>query len=170
MKVISRTRDKDGKYDQESYIKVVNCERCGESFRQTKGHRHFCSQFCYRNTNRYIDPQGYICIKMPEHPHATSNGWVREHIVVASNMIGRPLLRGECVHHIDNNRQNNNPENLKVMFLGEHIREHSGNSVNRKYGEPNLIVDCLCGCGGVFPRYDKKGRPRKYVIGHHRRK
>ncbi len=170
MKVISRTRDKNGRYAQESCVKVVKCERCANTFRQIKGHRRFCSQYCYWDKKRYIDPQGYVCIKKPEHPHATSNGWVREHIVIACNMIGRSLLRGECVHHIDRNRQNNKPENLKVMFLGEHIQEHFGNPANRKYGKPNLIVECMCGCGGVFPRYDKKGRPRKYVRGHYRRK
>lgn len=32
-------------------------------------------------------------------------------------------------------------------------------------------VECACGCGEYIPRYDTRGRPRKYVSGgHHRRK
>lgn len=47
-----------------------------------------------------------------------------EHRVVAERMLGRPLLRGEIVHHIDRNKRNNDPSNLKVMTQAEHMREH----------------------------------------------
>lgn len=47
-----------------------------------------------------------------------------EHRVVAEQMLGRPLKEGEIVHHIDGNRRNNTPENLKVMTQSEHIKEH----------------------------------------------
>lgn len=46
------------------------------------------------------------------------------HRVVAEKMIGRPLRSDEIVHHIDGNKRNNNPGNLKVMTQSEHIREH----------------------------------------------
>jgi hypothetical protein len=47
-----------------------------------------------------------------------------EHRVVAEQMIGRPLERGEIVHHIDGNKHNNDPSNLMVMTQDHHIREH----------------------------------------------
>jgi hypothetical protein len=49
-----------------------------------------------------------------------------EHRVVAERMLGRPLKRGEIVHHIDGDKHNNAPENLRVMSQGEHVREHWG--------------------------------------------
>jgi hypothetical protein len=29
-------------------------------------------------------------------------------------------------------------------------------------------VSCECGCGQVFPRFDRAGRPRRFVSGHNR--
>ena len=47
-----------------------------------------------------------------------------EHRVVAEQKIGRPLLKGEIVHHIDGNIHNNSPENLEVLTQSEHIALH----------------------------------------------
>lgn len=30
----------------------------------------------------------------------------------------------------------------------------------------DLLVECACGCGGIFPKYDTKARERKYITGH----
>ena len=47
-----------------------------------------------------------------------------EHRIVAEEMIGRPLAKGEIVHHKDGNIRNNDPENLEVMTQAEHINRH----------------------------------------------
>ena len=47
-----------------------------------------------------------------------------EHRVVAEQMLGRPLVRGEIVHHIDGDKHNNDPSNLMVMTQNDHAREH----------------------------------------------
>lgn len=47
-----------------------------------------------------------------------------EHRVVAEQKLGRALLPGEIVHHIDGDKLNNHPDNLEVMTQAEHIRIH----------------------------------------------
>lgn len=54
----------------------------------------------------------------------TPTGVRLEHQVVIEQQIGRPLAKGEVVHHIDENKSNNDPANLKLTTQSEHIREH----------------------------------------------
>jgi hypothetical protein len=37
------------------------------------------------------------------------------HRIVAEQKLGRPLQKGEVVHHIDGNRHNNHPDNLMIL-------------------------------------------------------
>ena len=48
---------------------------------------------------------------------------VHRHIV--ETMLGRTLKSNEVVHHINGNKQDNNPDNLKVMTRAEHTQLHS---------------------------------------------
>ena len=47
-----------------------------------------------------------------------------EHRVVAEQILGRALMRNEIVHHLDGNKQNNDPTNLQVMTQSEHLKLH----------------------------------------------
>ena len=56
------------------------------------------------------------------------------HRVVAEKMLGRALRPGEVVHHIDENKLNNRPENLMVFSSqAEHAAWHAKH--NRKAGD-----------------------------------
>lgn len=68
----------------------------------------------------------YIGIYKPNHHRSMSNGIVYEHILVAENIVGRPLENDEVVHHKDHCRTNNNPDNLMIFATNsDHARFHS---------------------------------------------
>lgn len=70
---------------------------------------------------------GYIFIRKPEHPYATSNGYVREHRLVMESKIGRYLKPKEVVHHRNEIRSDNSPENLFLYASNSvHRKDHSG--------------------------------------------
>jgi hypothetical protein len=72
---------------------------------------------------KYLDGDGYILVWMPDHPYATSAGRVREHRLVMELKLGRYLLPGEVVHHKDNDKENNHPDNLEVFSSNaDHLR------------------------------------------------
>lgn len=69
-----------------------------------------------KDATRYLNPlDGYVRIKQ-DHPRA-SKGWVREHIVVMEGVLGRELLPGEEVHHINGVKDDNRPENLELWVV-----------------------------------------------------
>ena len=46
------------------------------------------------------------------------------HILLAEQLLGRPLKDNEVVHHINDDKTDNRLENLRVMDRGEHTRLH----------------------------------------------
>ena len=68
------------------------------------------------------------------------NGMTLEHRHVAIQIIGRPPTRTEVVHHIDNDRANNKPENLMVFATqGDHAKYHKGGIAKAR---TDLIYEC----------------------------
>lgn len=62
--------------------------------------------------------KGYIEVK-------TDRGYVRKHVHVMEQHIGRMLARDEVVHHIDQNKLNNDISNLQLMTHAEHTALHN---------------------------------------------
>jgi len=67
---------------------------------------------------------GYVRIKVAAHGHADSN-WQFEHILVVEQYIGRPIKKGEFVHHIDGDKLNNKISNLYLCSNSQHRKLHS---------------------------------------------
>jgi len=65
-------------------------------------------------SHKRIAGRGYVFI-----------GQKREHQAVMEKALGRLLVRGEVVHHIDGNKTNNDINNLVVMTKGEHMKYHT---------------------------------------------
>ena len=72
-----------------------------------------------------IQAHGYVFINVPStDPFASmrnSTGYVLEHRLVMARSLGRPLTKGETVHHIDGDSLNNSLSNLQLR-QGKHGR------------------------------------------------
>lgn len=79
--------------------------------------------------------KGYRMVRGNGHPRTNPNGYVMEHILVAEKKIGRSLKDREVVHHVDNDKTNNHPDNLVVMSIGEHAHIHHGYKKQRQKKE-----------------------------------
>lgn len=105
------------------------CQYCNQKeVRQRAGRDvRYCSRICngLAKRNQFIIKKGYKRILKWGHPRTDSKGYVREHILVMEEKIGRHMKPGEVVHHIDENKLNNHPDNL-VLFKNhnEHMRHH----------------------------------------------
>lgn len=69
---------------------------------------------------RIVDKYGYAHLKMSEHPRATTNGYVREHLVVWETHTGKSVPNGWHIHHINGNKSDNRIENLLALPSREH--------------------------------------------------
>jgi len=79
---------------------------------------------------------------MPNHPNAGKNGYVREHIFVMAQKLGRPIAKNEVVHHINGKKDDNRAENLVVMTRSDHNGHHAkGNQYSKglRHGVQNLV-------------------------------
>ena len=68
---------------------------------------------------------GYVFILKPEHPNCEGRGYVREHILVMEEHLGRYLKPEEQVHHLNRRRDDNRIKNLKLCANNsEHQKLH----------------------------------------------
>ena len=78
---------------------------------------------------RFIGPNGYVRIINPDPQPAkasSSKRYLMEHRVVAEQMIGRPLKKGEVVHHVNLIKTDNRPSNLMVLpSISAHRQIHA---------------------------------------------
>lgn len=77
------------------------------------------------NIKKIVSKGDYNYAIVPEHPHATKNGYVLEHRIVMENHLGHLLSTNDIVHHIDGNKKNNCIENLEVHDRAIHSKSHS---------------------------------------------
>ena len=84
-----------------------------------------------RGTESYEDDRGYegtITKGAYTSGRDTKNHGRHEHRIVAEQMLGRPLRKGEVVHHINRDKQDNRPENLMVFpSQAAHAKWHKEN-------------------------------------------
>lgn len=107
----------------------------------------------YKDHKRY-NKNGYVIVNIPEHPKAfDATGdknpkafCVYEHVLIAEELIDRPLKEGEVVHHFDENRSNNSPDNLLVLSNPSHIKLHGWLNKNNVVPNPDYEDRKKLGC------------------------
>lgn len=121
------------------------CPECGKTFQPKRSGSKYCSNRCRWNNNGgwnkkpetwWINDRGYMegRIWLPNGKKKT----VKKHRLVMESIIGRPLLPTEDVHHVDGNRLNNDPSNLRLMTHGGHSDISNTNRVYKKGYTLNL--------------------------------
>ncbi|WP_425300462.1 HNH endonuclease [Nocardia farcinica] len=140
------------------------CHRCGSDFvpyptgKKTKDH---CSPQCYWQCKREgkhgstvprsrgpadhrwkggrIKRRGYVLVYAPDHHTISGRGtqrkYVLEHRVVMEEMLGRPLLPTETVHHKNGIKDDNRPENLELWGY---------QPPGQRIGEGKHCATCTC--------------------------
>lgn len=73
--------------------------------------------------HEYKGSDGYVYVRMPDH-HRAVNKYTKRATLVAEEKIGRELLPGELVHHINRIRDDDSPENISVVSKEEHNAIH----------------------------------------------
>lgn len=114
------------------------CAICAKVFVPSRKHgsARFCSKQCIWRATKGPEFNARIAREYAEengnrqrrtgklsHTYVKFHGR-HEHRVVAERKLGRSLIKGEIVHHIDGNPKNNNPSNLRVISQREHVWEH----------------------------------------------
>lgn len=97
-----------------------HCQHCDRAFLSSPSAApKFCSNACRWEAQRTLTSRGqYIRITV-------DGRRVYEHRHVMEMIIGRPLRSDEQVDHINRNREDNRPENLRILTPAEHGRVSS---------------------------------------------
>jgi hypothetical protein len=145
---------KKSNYKRKCQITELKCDNCNNVFqkklnqlatnRRNNSVKHFCTECephslggklaakirkekydnCVGKKNKYKN--GYVEIYVNgTHVFRPNKNWVREHILIIENFIGRKLNKGEVVHHIDGDKHNNDVSNLDLCTVHEHNQCHA---------------------------------------------
>lgn len=113
------------------------CIICGSIFTPSRHHKdaRFCSKKCIgstpENKERCSERGKQYRKQIGDTQRGRGEGKAyrkylgrHEHRKVAEEMLGRPLVRGEVIHHKDGNKLNNCPDNLVITTQSLHMKEH----------------------------------------------
>ncbi len=80
-----------------------------------------------RHKDDYINWQGYRFVDAPAwYEGTTKAGKVMEHVCVGCEKYAlRSLPKGYVIHHKDEDKLNNHPDNLELLTISQHMKVHA---------------------------------------------
>lgn len=103
----------------------------------------------YKDRKR-VKKNDYIVVEDSDNPKSFDTGTgivgVYEHRLIAEEMMGRELKEDEVVHHLDENKGNNSPDNLLVLENSQHVKLHQWMSKNTITPKPSQVIRNHSGC------------------------
>ena len=118
---------------------IYKCEWCGKEFNihpsRLKAKHICCSKQCQSELRKSLTKPNYVCPTCNKNFHANPRDIKNyKHVFCSSVEINGALhLKKEYdVHHIDENRLNNDPSNLLVLLKSDHIRLHNAKKPHKR--------------------------------------
>ena len=126
------------------------CPQCEKVFSARVASQVCCSKSCATSRRnwkggRSITDHGYVVVHTPD------RGTVLEHRLVMERIVGRRLSFDETVHHRNQIKSDNRPENLELLDRAEHTRLHMEEYPWSKHS-PCCIV-----CGTTERKHNARG-------------
>lgn len=104
--------DREKKESLDPLKKEIRRKQVRESSRRKRGTK--IDAPVRKSKGWWLTSQGYVMIFEPNHPNSNINGCINQHVFVMSQHLKRPLKKGESVHHINGQRDDNRIENLEL--------------------------------------------------------
>jgi len=113
--------------------KQITTPETREKMRQSHIGIHKGSKNPYWKGGQFKDKKGYVYILKHEHPRVNKYGYILRSHLVMEKILGRYLTFKEIVHHINEIRDDDRPENLKLFAnSSEHQKFHHPKGKNFK--------------------------------------
>lgn len=131
------------------------CLYCKLEFAPKRKEQIYCSKSCaahYKGANkrgkklpprvewkysaRTQDKNGYVRMYAGNHLFSKGRKMIAAHIMVIEAHIGRALTENECVHHINENKQDNRLGNLQLMTKAQHSKLHATETARQRNRNP----------------------------------
>lgn len=120
------------------YLKKHGVEINSSGFASPKTVRHYGPDNASWQGGTYRHSDGYIYEYAPKHPAAASaKGYVLQHRLVMESKLGRYLRPDELVHHVNEVKDDNRPENLELHDHSTHMKHHKADAKRDAKGRWN---------------------------------